>query len=196
MWPFRRSVPLEKQLARLGELGFVLRPDVEESDLTSFFASRAEMERKPFVELIEVVGCEVQREPFTPICDRFWMCDFERIEDDDSYVHDLQRLELLSGAALGVRNAVSRFDFEARRASIEFESRGGRMRWELAVDNDWIDPTFFERYDAELARRRSPVRIHQDSRDYGQSVLFGGFTREQHAAIEKLSRRRWRALNP
>jgi len=117
---FKKTVTIEQQLASLSRAGLVLNAGVSESDLTTIHP-RAELERKPFVGLVEVLGIEIEREPFTPICDRLWLCDFERIEDDGAYVDVVARLERMTGRVLGLVGVVDLADVRSAKAWVEFD---------------------------------------------------------------------------
>jgi hypothetical protein len=184
---FKRTVAIEQQLSALAQAGIVVNPGVTESDLTTF-KPRAELERKPFAGLVEVLGIELEREPFTPICDRLWMCDFERVEDHGAYRDVVLRLERMTGQALKLSRIEDHVDVEAGTAWVEFDARGERIHWELRVEDDWLDPQVFVKYDALLERVGSPTRLYMNETDYGQVAFLAAFTSEQMAAFDKLTK--------
>ena len=89
---FKKNVKLEQQLSVLGDIGLELNAGITDADLTAFQA-RAVLESKPYHGLVEVMGIELEREPFSPICDRLWMCDYERVEDHGAYREVILRLQ-------------------------------------------------------------------------------------------------------
>jgi hypothetical protein len=159
MWPFKKkSVPLETQLAELAELGLAPTEGVSQDDLFSSH-SRAELERAPYRALAETLARAIEREPFDPMCDRLWMCDFERIEDHGDYAAILLRLQTMTGAALAIRDVRDHVDIEEQLAWLEFRLDGRPVRWEFGVQDDWLDPEVFTRYDALLAEAGSGLRL-------------------------------------
>ena len=183
---FSKSVSIEAQLAELAKAGLVVNPGVVEADLTTFH-SRAEMEKKPYAGLVEVLGIELEREPFTPICDRLWMCDFERIEDHGAYREVVERLERMTGGALQLSGIADYVVIDEEKAWVEFDRGGQRTHWDLRIQDDWLDEQVLRRYAALLATSGSPIRLYINETDYGQTAFLGAFTAEEKAAFEKLS---------
>ncbi len=134
------------------------------------------------------MGIDLEREPYTPIANRVWMCDYERIEDHGAYRDVIIRLELMTASVLGLKGVTDFVDVEQGQARVEFEYRGDRIRWDLAVEDDWLDPTVVVRYDALLREAGSSLRIYPNNTDYGQSALFGAFTQEEKRRFDKLSK--------
>lgn len=184
---FRTTVTIEAQIASLAKAGLIVNAGVVEADLTTFH-SRADLERKPFAGLVEVLGIEIEREPFTPICDRLWMCDFECIEDHGAYRDVLQRLERMTGGALKLSGIEDHVDVEGGKAWVEFAFRGGRTRWDLRVEDDWLDPQVLFKYDALLKASGSAIRLYVNQDDYGQVAFLGAFSTEEKVAFDKLTR--------
>lgn len=174
---FRKSVTIEAQLAALAKAGIVVNTGVVEADLTAFH-SRADLERTPFVGLVEVLGIDLERRPYTPICDRLWMCDFECIEDHGSYCAVIERLERMTGRALNLSSIKDHVDLDAREAWVAFDLAGMRTRWDLRVEDDWLDPQVLTKYDSLLEASGAAVRLYINQHDYGQSAFLGAFRPE------------------
>ncbi len=184
---FRRSVSVETQLAELRSCGIELNEGVEIGDLTTF-DDRAALEKRPYQGLVEVLGIDVEREPFTPICDSLWMCDYERVEDHGAYAEVLERLELMTGSALGLSDIEDHVDvFDEGVAWVSFTFGGQPHRWDFEVQDDWLDPTVFVKYDQMLKAAESEVRIYSNHTDYGQVAFLAAFSASQHRCFEKLS---------
>jgi len=186
VWPFYRKVPLEEQLERLRPTGIIPNPGVTEADLLAF-ATKGKLERKPFRGLVEALARDIEREPFTPITDRLWLCDYERVEDHGAYRDVLLRLERMTGHALGLANVTDHVDIEAGRAFLQFTFQGQRVHWNLQVNDDWLDPTVLHEYDTLLLQTAADLRIYSNHADYGQSALLGAFTTEQKRIFDELT---------
>ena len=184
---FRKSVSLEKQLEQLSAIGLTLNSGIEEDQLTTF-DDRATLESAPFEGLVEVMGFDIEEEPFTPLCNRLWMCDYERVEDHGAYAEVLQRLELMTSGVLGIENIRDHVDIEEEKGWIEFDFSGQRVHWDFEVDNDWLDPSIFTRYDDLLKSAHAPVRIYSNHTDYGQVAFLAAFGIVQKKNFDKLSR--------
>lgn len=184
---FTRKVALEKQIEALADLGLELNPGVTEADLTAF-RERAALEAKPFVGLVEVMGIDLEREPYSPICDRLWMCDFERIEDHGAYRDVVLRLEAMTGGQLGLTEVKDYVDVEEGTAWVEFDHGGQRVRWDLVVEDDWLDPDVLVRYDRLLGEAGSARRIYSNPSDYGQVAFLEALTAAEKAELDRLTR--------
>src|SRR5262245_33124437 len=186
MWPFRKRVPIRQQLDRLAAAGITVNEGVTEDDLTAF-ASVEEIERAPYRELVTSLAMEIEREPFTPKCDRLWLCDFERIEDHGSYRDVVARLERMTARALRLEHIEDSVEIEADMAWVAFRHAGRRVQWDLTVDDDWLDPSVLLRYDALLADARAGFRLFADAADHGQCALLGAFRPDDKRAFDAIA---------
>ena len=141
---FDQSVSLENQLGELNKCGIVVNDGVTESDLLTFDSKKG-MEKAPYAGLVEALGVELEREPYSAIVNSLWMCDYERIEDHGAYREVLVRLELMTGSALGLTDITDYVDLEEQSAWVEFSFQGERLRWEAEVDDDWLDPLHYRK---------------------------------------------------
>ena len=181
------QVKLQDQLSRLREIGIRRNAGTEESDLF-VFQTREELEEKPFKELAERMGMEIEREPWTPISVRLWMCDFERAEDHGAYKDVLRRLERMTASALSLSGIEDYVDVDEGVAWLQFDHSGVTVRWDLEVTDDWLDPEILVKYDTLLARSGSPLRLYMArAADYGQCAFLGAFTREHQQRFTKLT---------
>ncbi|MCA8959732.1 MAG: hypothetical protein KDC38_04440 [Planctomycetes bacterium] len=183
----KKRVTIESQLAALAEIGLTLNPGVGEEQLTRS-DDRRSLESPPYRGLIEVMGMDLEEEPYTPLCDRLWMCDVERVEDHGDYVEVLERLERMTSNALDLSHVKDHVDLEEGVAWLEFEHEGQRVRWDFRIDDDWLDPTVLTRYDGLLGASGSRVRIYSNHRDYGQVAFLAAFEPDQKKRFDQLSR--------
>lgn len=181
-----RPVSLEEQFKVLAECGVALSPAATCDDLFGFH-SRAEYEAAPYWELIPVLGMEMERDDFAPLCARLWMCDYERIEDHGSYADVIRRLDEMSEHALGLVEIADFVDLDAEEAWVEFETAGTRIRWDFKVDNDWLDPMAVVKFDQLLKTRGTPWRIYSNHTDFGQSAFFACLTLPEFERFRKLA---------
>jgi len=87
-----KSVSIEEQLDTLRGWGQLINDRATVEDLF-IFESREKLEKQPYKGIIEALGYEIERSPFTPVCMKLWMCDYERIEDHGAYTEIIERLE-------------------------------------------------------------------------------------------------------
>ena len=188
-------VPIEKQIERLARFGLIVNPGVGEDELT-MFDDRHTLESVPYQGLVDVLGMDIGEEPFTPLCNQLWMCDYERIEDHGAYKEVLRRLETMTGRALLLENIADHVDIEAGVAWVEYDRGGTRVRWDLEVDGDWLDPSILVRYDRLLAQTGAAVRIYSNHTDYGQVAFLAALRPEQKQEFDALVRVRLTPLPP
>jgi len=180
------TVPFQTQLNELAKLGVNPSANVTSDDWVSFHPI-ANYEAKPYYYIIEALGCEIQRDDYSPMCSSLWMCDYERIEDHGAYREIIERLQLLSGTRLPISNISDFVDIEEGKAWVEFDLGGTRHHWNAKVDNDWMDPYIIVRFD-ELLRKATDLIIYSNHTDFGQSALFACMSEQQFGAFCKLSR--------
>tara|TARA_R110002072_G_scaffold10569_38_gene49288 strand:+ start:2675 stop:3259 length:585 start_codon:yes stop_codon:yes gene_type:complete len=167
---FSKKVTLEAQLKNLEALGFALGDNATFDDLF-LFGDREALEAAPYKSLVETMAQTIEREPESPICDRLWMCDFERIEDHGDYADVLVRLERMTGGVVGLSEIQDHVGEDGTWVSFVVDEQP--MRWDLAFDTDWLDPRVFALYAGLLEREGAPLGLYMGSNheEYGQEVL-------------------------
>lgn len=133
------------------------------------------------------MGIDLEREPYSPICDRLWMCDYERIEDHGAYREVILRLETMTGGQLGLTEVTDYVDVEEGKAWVEFEHRGRRIHWDFVVNDDWLDPSVLVKVDQLLGETGSTRRICSNHRDYGQAAFPAALTAAERVKLGKLT---------
>jgi hypothetical protein len=180
-------IPLEQQLQTLAACGVVLAPEATLEDLYVFH-TRQEHEAAPYQELIPTLGFSMERDNFSPLCHRLWMCDYECIDGDGSYVEVIERLHLMSGGSLPISAITDHVDLEEETAWVEFDLGGTRVHWDAKVDNDWLDPYIIVKFDQLLRINTSPFHIYSNHRDFGQSAFLACFTPGEFQKFQKLAK--------
>lgn len=187
MWLFRKkNVSLEQQVSQLEECGVRMNATATIDDLF-IWGDRNDLESKPFKPLVEALASDLQREPFSPISDTLWMCDYERIEDHGAYVEVIERLERMTHNALNLSGISDHVDLDAGEAWVKFHFNDEEIRWEASVDDDWLDPYIIVKYDELLKRSGSSKRIYSNHTDYGQAALFAALSPAEFQCLGKLS---------
>jgi hypothetical protein len=188
MFPFRKRIPtltLEQQLASLADCGITLNSEATPDDLLSHY-SREQYEAVPYKELIPILGLELEREPFAPLSDRLWMCDYERIEDHGAYADVIDRLDRMSESSLHISDVTDHVDIDEGTAWVEFHKSGSRIHWDAKVHNDWLDPNIVVKFDKLLKDDPAGFRIYSNHRDFGQSAYFACLRPTEFQHFQKL----------
>ena len=191
--PFSRSVLFETQLVELESCGIRRNAGVTNEDIQTF-EDQAAMEASPYKGIVDALAFDIEREPFSPVSNTLWMCDYERIEGHGAYRDILVRLELMTDSALGLTDITDFVDWEEEKAWVQFNYNGATIRWDAEFDNDWMDPYVIVKYDQLLKEIGSDVRIYSNHSDYGQAALFAGFSATQYDCFKKLSKVRLRLI--
>ena len=178
---------LEQQLQSLAECGVVLVPEATLDDLFSQ-NSRQQYEAEPFELLIPNLGQEMSQEPYDHICLRLWMCDFERVEDDDAYEEVIKRLHQMSGNFLPITNIKGEVDYDSESAWIEFDLDGERIHWDAEFNLDWMDPDVVDKFDKLLKDHDSPMRFYSNYGSFGQCAFYGCFTPGEFEKFKSLAK--------
>lgn len=140
----RRKVSFHDQLETFRTLGFDLNEGVEIADVDRW-GGPAAFEEQPFSLLYVTLGQTLEREPWTPMTDRCWTFDTEAIEDHGSYIEIMRNLERIARGALQFADLQDYVDIEEGQAWVSFTVGGNNYKWELKVQDDWVDPTLFSR---------------------------------------------------
>jgi hypothetical protein len=164
----------------LAAIGIRRRPGVSDADL--LLSLEGTMDSPvDWVDLLCVLGGDVERGKFGRISDDLWHVDAECIVEDGDYVRLLERFVILARGALPVQNLRDHVDLENGVAWVEFDLDGQTSHWDLPVSDDWMAPELYSHLQALVASR-------SDNRFFitalGQDSLIGFGTA---ALKEKLS---------
>jgi hypothetical protein len=179
-------IPLEEQLKTFGAIGLSLNADVTEDDLFSI-TPKSELEARPYAALAEAMASDLEREPFTPLCERLWMLDYECIEGPGSYREILERLERLTAYGLAMERIEDHVDLDAGEAWVQFTSRGTRYQWDVKFDGDWVDPLLLAAYAVRLREGGSVLELYSNHTDYGQVAMLGAFLPDDKRRFDALT---------
>lgn len=195
--PQKTSVParltLEDQLEVLGDCGISLLPGVTIDHLLISW-SRESYEETPFELALVGCGAPIEQPPWNKWkSNNVWHFDTECIEGDGSYVAIAERMRDLSQGELPLTDIEDHIDeplddLEERwqgRAWLAFKLDDERIRWELEVDNDWVDPRVFTKFAELMQTRRCSRRFTYLDLGGGQDCIIGCCTPEQFRMLRE-----------
>ena len=150
---------LEEQIAVLKSVGIELKAgvtidDVRNEDLATDY------ENDPYISLLCVMGDAEN------LSADVWHFDAECIEGHGSYVYIAQQLAVLSDGALPLEQIEDEVDNDGiltGTAWLSFVLRGQPYKWELKIDDDWIDAEVFTRF----------VQLHNQQNPSKRFIYFG-----------------------
>jgi hypothetical protein len=190
---FKRSNPekkvvkpsLSEGLAALEQCGIRKRDDISIEDI--LFSTGGTLDDPiDYVELLCVLGGDVERDDFRPISDDIWYFDTECICDDGDYVRIANRLLMLSKGALAITNLRDCIDIEGSVAWLEFDFGGKQIHFDFEVQDDWVDGSIFSRFVELLRNVESESRFTYADLG-GQDCLIGFATEQQRNALTALT---------
>jgi hypothetical protein len=158
-------------------LGFTLNPGVTIEDIREI-CDPDNSRRNPYEELYSAFGKTIEREPWTPICNKCWDFDTEFIEGNGSYIEILKNVSRLTNGELGFENLQDHVDIQNKSAWVSFRCNGEDFKWDLKVKNDWADETLFSKIQ-ELAVKNATQGRFTYYQLFGQDFVLGFLTPEE-----------------
>jgi hypothetical protein len=172
---------LERQIAILAECGILLPDGLSIETLVNECGLEA-FEDDPFRSLIIDIG----RDDLEVPSEHFWHFDTECIYDHGDYVRIAERMRTLARGALPITNLQDHLDLDEEVAWLSFDLDGRRVRWDLQVQNDWVDSNVFTQFVKLLDRRRTGR--HFTCLDLGgQDCVIGCATDEELARLNTIT---------
>jgi hypothetical protein len=189
MWPFsnktkpsKPAVSVAQAVELLAAIGIHRRPGVSDADL--LLSLEGSMDSPvDWVDLLCVLGGDVERGKFGRISDDIWHVDAECIVEDGDYVRLLERFVILAHGTLPLQNLRDHVDLENGVAWVEFDLDGKTIHWDLPVSDDWMAPELFSNLQALASRSDQRFFITA----LGQDSLIGFGTAAMKAKLSELS---------
>ncbi len=179
----KTPISFEQQWETFRKLGFSLNAGIDNSVVDDLRKDKS-IEDKPYASLYMELGGTIQKEPWTPLTDRCWDFDTEAIEDHGAYVEVMKHLERISRGELKFENLKDFVDIEKEKAWVAFSIRGNNYKWDLKVDNDWVDPGLFTKVVGLTRTLRAKGRYTYFNTG-GQNAVIGYETPEGRDALIK-----------
>nr|WP_302058563.1 hypothetical protein [Paenibacillus sp. MZ03-122A] len=177
----KKKIIFEDQLNKLSELGIFMSAELKKELLLEEF-SRNEYEEDPYNLLLLTLGGEVEvNGEFINVSEEIWYLDTECIEDHGDYARIIIRLENMT--KLNLNNITDYVDIQNGTAWVSFEYMNELIRWEMKVDDDWLDMEIFKKFN-ELIKTEQSMKLYISILDQG--CLMGYFNKEQVIEINKL----------
>jgi hypothetical protein len=179
----RAKWTLEQKLDLLRDCGFVLAEPFSVDDLLESWGREAY--EKPGFDMVFVgLGSTEEQEPWRNYCVNLWHFDTECIEGDGSYVRIAERMAEMSQGSLPLAEVCDKVDIDERSAWVSFVLDGKENRYDLAVDDDWVDAKFFGKLNT-LLQERDPSKLFVYYDLGGQDCILGCATRESFGRLKE-----------
>ncbi|WP_397346424.1 hypothetical protein [Paenibacillus polymyxa] len=152
----KKKTIFEDQLNQLSELGIFMSADLKKELLLKEF-SRNEYEEDPYNLLLFTLGGEVEvNGEFINVSEEIWYLDTECIEDHGDCARIIIRLENMT--KLNLNNITDYVDIQNGTAWVSFEYMNELIRWEMKVDDDWLDMEIFKKFNELIKTEQSILK--------------------------------------
>lgn len=173
-------------LDKLITAGIKINPEVQESDIFDRWTEVLDYYSSPIEALYITLGDSTEYEPYTNFSDSCWHFDMEAIEGEGSYVRILENLRRISNGDLDFQNITDYCnDDEDNKAWISFEFNGDRYKWELDVDDDWVDSYLFDKIQDLCRKYNKKGRLTYFSE--GQGFVTSYLTEDEFNKIKEIT---------
>ncbi|QDA30117.1 hypothetical protein EJ573_03920 [Paenibacillus polymyxa] len=179
----KKKTIFEDQLNQLSELGIFMRVGLKK-ELLLEETSRSEYEEDPYNLLLLTLGGEVEvNGEFINVSHEIWYLDAECIEDHEDYARVIMRLG--NKTKLKLNKITDYIDIQNSTAWVSFEYKNELIRWEMKVEDDWLDMDIFRRFN-ELTKTEQSMKLYISNLDQG--CLVGYFNQEQVIELNELTK--------
>lgn len=172
------------QLNTFTELGFNLNQGIKKDDLLRWEGDEKAFEKDPWSLMLITLGQTTEKDPWTPLTNKCWDFDTEAIEDHGSYVDIIENLNRLSDNELKFTEIEDFVDIELDKAWVSFRLNEKEFKWDLKIDDDWVDMTLFQKIQKAIAIMDSKSHLYWFDTG-GQSLVIGFFTNKEVKKIKR-----------
>ena len=174
----------EQQFETFKQLGFILNPGIDTSDINRWPGGHTEFGDPPFHLMYMTLGQTIEREPFTPLTNKVWDFDPEAIEDNGAYVAIMKNISRITNGDLIFENIKDYVNIEKNKAWVSFNCKGDFYQWDLKVDNDWADGDLFDRVQQLTDKYKTKGKFTYFNTG-GQDFVLGYCTTEELESLRK-----------
>ena len=182
-----QNITLETQVRILGECGIPM-PHGMSVDSLLMRCCRADFETNAFDQLLVIYGTDDDR--FKP--EYVWDCDCECITNPGDYARVVRCMASLARGDLLISQLEDDVNIDEGVAWVSFMYKGDRLRWDLEIENDWLDWALLSKLSG-LLERTSPKRQYL-FRALGQNSLIAYFSEDEKFRLEAATGLEWEWL--
>ncbi len=168
----------KEQLNTFRELGFLLNDGVDTSDINRWGDGHSEFEEEPYILMYVTLGQTIEEEPWTPLTNKCWHFDTEAIYGNGSYIEIMENLSRITNGEMIFENLQDSVDIDSNIAWVSFICKGKKYKWDLKIQDDWVDVDLFEKV-KDLTQKYRTKGKYTLLTTGGQDVVFGYYTPEE-----------------
>jgi len=169
--PSHHTQTLEEKLDVLRSCGLQLASPFTVKDLLTSWDRKA-FEEDGYELTLVGLGMTEEEEPWRFHSKNLWHFDTECIEDHGSYKQIAERMVEMTQGSLKLEDIKDFVDLEHDKAWLSFKFKGRQLKFDLKVEDDWVDATIFNKF-VELLRESDPTKIFIYYDLGGQDCLVG-----------------------
>jgi len=173
---------LEQKLEILARSGFTFDMTSTIKSMLSEF-TREDYERPGFDLVLIALGEREDLEQRSMKCENLWHFDTECIEDHGDYTRIVKCMTALTRGTLSLVDIQDYVDLEEKKAWVTFSHQGKEIRVECEVQDDFVDPAFFNIF-VELLDKVDPSKSYVIFDLGGQDLVIGCVSKEEFKTLK------------
>lgn len=173
-------------LDKLITAGIKINPDIRENDIFDRWTEKL-TSYSPIEALYITLGDSTQHEPYTNFSDNCWHFDQEVNKGKGAFANILENLKRISNGDLGFQNIIDHYnDDEDNKAWISFELYGDKYKWDLDLNDDWVDSYLFDKIHDLCRKYNKDRRLAYFSA--GQGFVISYLTADEFVSITEVAK--------
>lgn len=155
----RNGISIEQQLNDFLGIGIGLKEGININECLDF--NKKEYKIKPYFLLLTTLGSEIvsNDKRFLFPSDDVWYLDRECIEDNGDYVRVIRRIAEMTKDDFSLDHINDFIDLDNKCTWISFKVNGHGYKFDLNVNDDWLDIRIFEIFSILLLKYGSKKRF-------------------------------------
>jgi hypothetical protein len=160
------------------KIGFVINPQIDEKDLINRWKEILKFNYTNPEAVYITLGGFKGYNPEVFYSDNCWHFDVEAIEGQGSYKRIFDNIKRISKGDINFQNVKDYCnDNEDDKAWVSFTLNGDKYKWDLKVEDDYVDIKLFDKLQVLFTKYNKKGRLTYFSE--GQSCVFSYFTKEE-----------------
>jgi hypothetical protein len=178
------NLSFQLMLDKFKHAGFMVHPNVSETDIFNSWKKVMVYHQDSMSALYITLGCSTNQALPVYFTNNCWLFDPESMEDKGSYAHILENLQRISNGDLKF-DSINDYcnENEDNIAWVSFVFEGDRYKWDVVVNNDWVDGMLFE--NVQILSRKYNKSGRLTFYPEGQAFVISYLTEEKFLQIKK-----------
>lgn len=181
-----KKLTVESQLENLQSVGVCLKEQFN-IDTIIGLSEREWLESEPYSNiLIAMGGTNESNDNFEFLSNNIWHLDTECIEDCGDYIYIAERMRDLANGELPIENIIDNIDIDNNEAWLSFTLDGKYYKWDLELQDDWLDTKVISNF-VDILGERKTIGRYTFLDLGGQDCLIGFCTQTEFEKLRKIT---------